>query len=105
MIFVSTVALCGFLGYEEFYRRHWFYKAASWIDDDGCMTEFRNFEVNVTEVLAKTNYQNKPEEEKTFRNKRRQLLLRKDCELHQMAVLIIMLSHGIRQALHFMPTL
>lgn len=87
------------LGYEEFHRRQWFHKSASWINEDGCIQEDRNFEINRTKIFidAETNLR-KVRELKKLRNK----LLADECHTHPMILLVVVLAHGVRHAAHFM---
>lgn len=97
----SAVSLCSLLGYEEFYRRHWFYKAASWIDDRGCVMENLNFENNRSAIVVKTKYSDDPKKAKQFLQKRMKVVY-DECHIHPMALILIFMANGIRHALHFM---
>ncbi|CAH0397911.1 unnamed protein product [Chilo suppressalis] len=100
-LFLEHIALCGLLGYEEFYRRHWFYKATSWVKEAGCVAENRNFLINITD----TDYS------KVKDVRKRQKYRKYDCEMlnyechdHPTAVLLIVLAHAIRYAAHIMTS-
>lgn len=94
-MFLEHIALCGLLGYEEFYRPTWFRKAVSWIDNEGCITENTNFEINRTRYLETMN----PDRKELVRN-RLTTILKLQCHHHPMALLLIVLGMAIRYSLH-----
>ncbi|XP_028174650.1 uncharacterized protein LOC114363196 [Ostrinia furnacalis] len=101
-LFLEHIALCAMMGYEEFHRKHWFTKALSWVNEEGCMKEFRNFEINRTRIMRnknRFNYQDKS----TFL-KWRCNVLHSLCDDHPSALLMVVLSHAIRHTVHFMLT-
>ncbi|XP_049869388.1 uncharacterized protein LOC126369138 [Pectinophora gossypiella] len=97
-LFMEHVGLCGMLGYEEFHRPRWFRKAASWVDDEGCIAEFPNFEVNRTRRMLKDTTD--PKEAKKIRKYLSEVLI-EECHPHQMSVALMVLANGIRHAAHY----
>lgn len=95
------VTLCGMLGYEEFHRRNWFKKIISWMDQKGCIKESRNFNYNSTAIFIKRI----GEDHKLVKHVRKKFYrdLLEDCDTHPMALLIVVLAHGIRYAAHNLP--
>ncbi|XP_072931765.1 uncharacterized protein [Epargyreus clarus] len=98
-LFLEHVALCALLGYEEFYRHQWFRKAASWIDDNGCIFETHNFMINQTRIERQREENVKRHNEIS---KRLKYLIIEECHSHPMALLLIVLAHAIRHTLNFM---
>ncbi|CAG9787550.1 unnamed protein product [Diatraea saccharalis] len=94
----ASVSLCAMLGYEEFHRKSWFYKAASWINAHGCVVEHDNFVKNRTKMLRSI----------TGARQRRMYiayfckLWASECNEHPTALLMIVLAHAIRHAAKFM---
>lgn len=94
-----SVALCGMGGYEEFFRTSWFRKISSWIDIEGCMVEFENFEINRTRIRVLRS------DEAVTRAIARQRLARlrsTNCHHHPMAMSTAVLALAIRHALHYL---
>ncbi|CAK1596082.1 unnamed protein product [Parnassius mnemosyne] len=100
-LFLEHIALCGMLGYEEFQRRRWFNKALSWINEEGCIKETRNFDFNTTRVLIKRFGENDAFSKKLRKQLREYLY--EECHTHPTALLLVVLSHGIRYAAHYLP--
>ncbi|CAH4032657.1 unnamed protein product [Pieris brassicae] len=99
-IFLEHVALCAIMGYKEFFRMHWFYKATSWMNDAGCIQENRNFLFNETKQhIANTNDTKKV----AMYTKRLKQILLNECHNHEMTVLSVVLAHAIRYTAEFMP--
>ncbi|XP_048006725.1 uncharacterized protein LOC125242066 [Leguminivora glycinivorella] len=95
-IWMEHISLCGMLGYQEFFRRHWFRKVVSWIDERGCIAENFNYEANRTRYLL----EKEPEKaESTLKLSRK--VLSDPCSWHPMALSIVVLAHGVRHAVHF----
>ncbi|KAL4712317.1 hypothetical protein ACJJTC_004079 [Scirpophaga incertulas] len=99
-LFLEHIALCATAGYEEFYRRHWFQKATNWLTKNGCMSEFRNFNINRTKELIKYAGNDRKMKERFVRIKCE--LLNIECDEHATDVLLIVLAHAIRHAARFM---
>ncbi|XP_026317328.1 uncharacterized protein LOC113228278 [Hyposmocoma kahamanoa] len=96
-LFVEHIALCAALGYEEFIRKHWFLKIGSWIDNNGCVAENRNLEINRTEVLMlRTKDAKKIAKLKGLMRKR----LEMECDEHLMALTLIAFAHAVRHGVH-----
>ncbi|XP_013143365.1 PREDICTED: uncharacterized protein LOC106107180 [Papilio polytes] len=100
-LFLEHLTLCGMLGYEEFHRRNWFKKIISWMDQKGCIKESRNFNYNSTAIFIKRI----GEDHKLVKHVRKKFYrdLLEDCDTHPMALLIVVLAHGIRYAAHNLP--
>ncbi|CAH2037569.1 unnamed protein product, partial [Iphiclides podalirius] len=94
-IFLEHIALCSLLGYEEFHRRQWFNKASSWIDDEGCVQENPNYEINKTSYLIEHRARSVKEAQEMRNDLRNELL--DECHHHPMALVVIVMAHGIRQ--------
>ncbi|CAG5031492.1 unnamed protein product [Parnassius apollo] len=99
-MFLEHIAICAMRGYEEFHRRNWFNKVLSWINDEGCIQENPNCEYNTTSLLLKRNAGDEVMRKKLRRELRNELL--KECHDHPMALVMIVLAHGIRYAVHYM---
>ncbi|XP_045486813.1 uncharacterized protein LOC110993540 [Pieris rapae] len=98
-IFLEHVGLCAIIGYKEFFRMHWFYKAASWMNSAGCIQENRNYLVNETKhYKVNTNDTKKLE---LFTKRLKQTLLN-ECHDHEITVLSVVLAHAIRYTAKFM---
>ncbi|XP_063388198.1 uncharacterized protein LOC134674075 [Cydia fagiglandana] len=95
-IFMEHIVLCGMLGYQEFFRRHWFRKVVSWIDERGCIAENFNYEANRTRYLL----EKEPERAKSILALS-QIVLKDPCSWHPMALSLVVLAHGVRHAVHF----
>ncbi|CAK1596083.1 unnamed protein product [Parnassius mnemosyne] len=99
-MFLEHIALCAMRGYEEFHRRNWFNKILSWMDDEGCIQENPNCEYNATSLLIKRNAGDEVMGKKLRRKLRNKLL--RECHDHPMALVMIVMAHGIRYAVHYM---
>lgn len=89
--------LCSVFGYEEFFRKHWFLKIASWIDNNGCMAENRNLEINRTEVLKlRTKDVKEIVRLKNIGRKRLETV----CDEHLMALSFTAFAHAVRHGVH-----
>lgn len=97
-IFFISVTLCSLLGYEEFYRQNWFNKALSWMNEYDCIKEFRNFDMNRTR-LEQGGYKKRARNEYL---KLRCQIFYSTCDAHPSALLMSVLSHAVRHAVHFM---
>ncbi|XP_063369707.1 uncharacterized protein LOC134658031 [Cydia amplana] len=95
-IWMEHIALCGLLGYQEFFRRHWFRKVVSWIDVRGCIAENFNYEANRTRYLL----EKEPEKAESILELSRKVL-EDPCSWHPMALSLVVLAHGVRHAVHF----
>ncbi|XP_049869433.1 UPF0764 protein C16orf89 homolog [Pectinophora gossypiella] len=98
-LFLEHGALCLMMGYKEFYRRKWFHKALSWIDEEGCIKEFVNFEFNRTKLVISRVLDEKTKKRllKGFKK-----FLKTNCDKHPMAVFTVFLANAVRYALHFL---
>ncbi|CAF4923020.1 unnamed protein product [Pieris macdunnoughi] len=98
-IFLEHVALCAIMGYKEFFRMHWFYKAASWMNNAGCIQENRNFLLNQTK-----QYKDIANDTKTITmyTKHLQRTLLNECHEHEMSVLSVFLANAVRYTAEFM---
>ncbi|KAI8420165.1 hypothetical protein MSG28_008730 [Choristoneura fumiferana] len=92
-LFLEHIALCGLVGFREFFRHHWFRKIISWVDSDGCIQENMNFEYLRTKLsLEKAKTEKKKDKIKQgFRE-----MFHESCSYHQMALSLMVLAHGVR---------
>ncbi|KAI8435197.1 hypothetical protein MSG28_003554 [Choristoneura fumiferana] len=92
-LFLEHIALCGLVGFREFFRHHWFRKIISWVDSDGCIQENMNFEHLRTKLsLEKAKTEKKKDKIKQgFRE-----MFHESCSYHQMALSLMVLAHGVR---------
>ncbi|KAI5651835.1 hypothetical protein NE865_00172 [Phthorimaea operculella] len=99
-LFLEHIALCAFLGYKEFHRPQWFRKVASWIDNEGCIQENLNTEINRTAGFIQTETDQEEIERLRAGLKERKV---NTCHIHPMALLAIVLSHAIRYTAYLLP--
>ncbi|KAI8436427.1 hypothetical protein MSG28_010015 [Choristoneura fumiferana] len=107
-LFLEHIALCGLVGFREFFRHHWFRKIISWVDSDGCIQENMNFEHLRTKLsLEKAKTEKKKDKIKQgFRE-----MFHENCSYHQMALSLMVLAHGehatrrLPQHAHYAPPL
>lgn len=89
------------MGYEEFFRRRWFLKAASWVDHMGCVQEFYNFNINRTRLIVQKA--NTPKKKQIAAHKGYYYLTKK-CHEHTMAVGVAAIAQGVRHSAYLMKT-
>ncbi|KAJ0177188.1 hypothetical protein K1T71_007197 [Dendrolimus kikuchii] len=100
-MFLEHIALCGTMGYEEFFRRPWFLKAASWVDDIGCVREFYNFDINRSRIITEEAVTPRKREIAAHQN---HYYLTRKCHKHTMAVGVAALAQGVRHSVNLMKT-